>query len=594
MSIRNIFWFCVCNLLLWCAAALIYFYIGGFWLDVSGVLFAFFSITGQLTLFMAGLLTLVLPWRIIGPRAAFWAAWVWGSFFAFFFALDIFIYTQYRFHISMAMLELFFGPAGREIFVLPTSMYAMVAAGALLLSGVVFVLARLARKITWGKKAVCASAAVLVFCTLGYNGLHAWGKFMQVPSVLAQVSYLPWANPMSANRRLRKMGFEPKNEPYSMPKAGTLNYPLHPLDCAQGKRFNILLILVDSWRADSLTPEVMPNTYRRSRRALRFTEHLAGGNATEAGVFSLFYSLPHAYWNAFSGARIAPVFIRRLQEENYQLGIFSSARLNSPEFNSNIFSSIPDLRLGSKGVTKVERDRDLQQDFTAFIKTRDKTKPFFGFLFYDSPHGQIYPEDGEVFKPTAEEMNYLMLTKHTDPAPYMNNYKNSVYFIDGLLEQTFALLEKEGLAKDTIVILTGDHGQEINDTRNNFWGHNSNFSKWQTHVPMLVWWPEKDGKELAYRTTHYDVVPTLMSQALFCTNPPEDYAAGRSLFDDSPRPFVIISSYNKKAIREGGKLSVIDNYGYLENYDENYQKTETGVSPQAMAEALKIFSRFYK
>ena len=69
---------------------------------------------------------------------------------------------------------------------------------------------------------------------------------------------------------------------------------------------------------------------------------------------------------------------------------------------------------------------------------------------------------------------------------------------------------------------------------------------------------------------------------------------GQNLFDASPRPFSLISSYTKKAVREGDKISVIDNYGYRENYDENYQKTETGVSPQALSAALKTFSKFYK
>lgn len=594
MNVKNIFWFCFFNLCAWCAASLVYFSVGGFYTDALGLLFTLFSIPGQLVLFMLGMFLFILPWKLIGPRAAFWASWAWGSFFACFFALDIFIYTQYRFHISMAMAELFFGPAGREIFVLPATMYAMTAGAVLLLAAGVFGLALLAKKAAWGKKAAVSVSVVLACCALGYNVLHAWGKFMQVPSVLAQVSYLPWANPMSANGRLRKMGFEPKNEPYSLPKAGSLRYPVRPLSCTPGERPNILLILVDSFRADAFSPEVMPNTSRRAKNAFRFTKHLSGGNATEAGVFSLFYSLPHSYWNAFSGARIPPVFISRLQEDGYQLGIFTSARLNSPEFNTNIFSSVPNLRISSEGATKVERDRDLQRDFTAFMDNRDKTKPFFGFLFYDAPHGQEFPKDGEVFTPTAATMNYLMLTKNTDPTPYMNNYKNSVYFVDGLLKQTFDLLDKEGLSKNTVVILTGDHGQEINDTRNNFWGHNSNFAQWQTHVPMLVWWPGKEGEEITYLTTHYDIVPTLMQNALSCANAPEDYSIGQNLFDASPRPFVVISSYNKKAVREGDKLSVIDNYGYLENYDDEYRKTETGVSPRALGEALKLFSKFYE
>lgn len=598
MNTKQIFWFSLLNLTVWCAGSLVYYFTGGFYADVPGILFTLFSIPGQMTLFALGLFVLVLPWRMIGTRTAFWAACAWGTAFMLFLAADVFVYTQYRFHISMAMLELFFGPAGREIFVFPAVTYIMLAAGGLLTAGFVWLLAKTAARVRWGGKKIACAAGVLLFYFAGYNGLHAWGKFMQVPSILAQVSYLPWANPMSANRRLRRMGFEPKSEPYSMPKQGALNYPLAPLQChTDGKKPNILLILVDSWRADSFTPEVMPHTYAaytRAKDAFYFTNHLAGGNATEAGVFSLFYSMPYAYWDSFTGLRRQPVFMEQLQQAGYQMGIFASSKLNSPEFNQNVFSQVPGLRIESKGNTKVERDLDMQKDFTAFIQNRDKNAPFFGFLFYDAAHGQEFPAGGEVFKPTAPTMNYLTLTKNTNPTPYMNNYKNSVYFIDGLLDKTFKLLKEQGLDKNTLVILTGDHGQEINDTRHNFWGHNSNFAKWQTHVPLLVWWPGKQGKEISYRTAHYDIVPTLLSGALGCGNPAEDYSIGQELFDPSPRPFTLISSYTKKAVREGDKLSVIDNYGYLENYDENYQKTDTGVSPQALNGAFKTFSKFYK
>lgn len=597
MNIKNLFWFCVLNLACWCLAALVYFFTSGFYTDLPGVLFTVFSVPGQFFLFAAGLFILTAPWRMVGPRAAFAAAVSWGVLFNLFIAADIFVYTQYRFHISMAMLELFFGPAGREIFVFPAVTYVLLGLCALAGVAWVFGLAHLSRKVIWGQKAAVRLLAGLLVCVFIYNGMHAWGKFMMVPSVLAQVSYLPWANPMSANRKLRKLGFEPKSEPYSMPKKGTLNYPLAPMECSGGEKPNILLILIDSWRADSFTPDVTPHIYQAfkdQKDAYYFTNHLSGGNATEAGVFSLFYSMPYAYWDSFTGLHQPPVFITQLQKFGYQLGIFGSSKLNSPEFNQNVFASVPDLRIESKGDTKIERDLDIQKDFTQFIKDRDKKKPFFGFLFYDSAHGQEFPQDGEVFKPTAGQMNYLTLTKNTDPTPYVNRYKNSVYFIDGLVGQAFKLLKEQGLEKNTVIIVSGDHGQEINDTRNNFWGHNSNFAKWQTHVPLLVWWPGKKGETLTYRTSHYDLVPALLSDALKCANPPADYSIGYNLFDPQPRPFTLISSYTKKAVQVGDKLSVIDNYSYLDNYDENYQKTEQSVSPKALSDAFKTFSKFYK
>ena len=599
MSYKQIFVFSFLHFVCWCLLCLIYFFVSGFYPSWTGALFTTLFIPGQMFLFMLGLLLPLLLLRLIGPRCAQIGAVCLGSFFNLFLALDVFVYTQYRFHISYAMLQLFFGPAGREIFVFPVMTYVvfLLAIGLIILA--TWGLWRLTRKIQLPAKTILILCLIPLFCFAGYNAMYAWGKFMLVPSVLTQVPYLPWANPMSMNRRLRKMGFEPKHEPYETPRAGAMNYPLAPLHCSAEQKPNILFIFIDAWRADTFTPAVMPNTYalyQNARNASYFSNHLSGGNATEAGVFSLFYSMPYAYWDSVTGAKMRPVFMDQLAKQGYQFGIYASSRLNSPEFNQNVFAGIEPLRLSSKGDHKWQRDEDAQKDFLHFLDTRDKSRPFFGFLFYDSAHGSDFPAAYPApFTPSADEMmNYLLLTKNTDPTPYLNRYKNSVHYIDHLLQTVFKRLQAEGLDKNTIIILTGDHGQEINDTRHNFWGHNSNFAKYQTRVPLVVWWPGKEGGEKVYRTSHYDIIPALLKNALACDNPIADYSSGYDLFDTTPRPWTIISSYTNKAIQQDHKISVLNNYGGMITYDENFIPSDTPVSSKALAESLKEFSHFYK
>lgn len=598
MTWKNLFWFCFLEFLAWCVLFLAYFFVSGFYPSWTGAVFTALFIPGHTFLFALGLFLLLCAARAAGKKTAFAAAVTLGSVFNSALLLDVFVYTQYRFHISLAMLELFFGPAGREIFVFPASTYVILAAAVLVIILLTYALARLARRINAGGKTICACASVLLLLFISYNGMYAWGKFMLVPSVLTQVPYLPWANPFSMNRRLRKMGFEPKSQPYETPRAGALNYPLAPLNCAAQNKPNILVILIDSWRADMFTPQIMPHTYaawKNAAHAFYFTDHLAGGNATEAGVFSLFYSMPYSYWDSVTGSKIRPALMDALDKAGYQFGIYASSRLDSPEFNQNVFSHIDDLRINSKGTAKWERDEDAQNEFFKFLDGRDPKRPFFGFLFYDSAHGQSFPPNAQTpFTPYSDDMNYLLLTKNTDPTPYLNRYKNSVYYIDGLLSKVFAQLKQSGLDKNTVVILTGDHGQEVNDTHHNFWGHNSNFAKYQTHVPLLVWWPGMKGGEKNYRTAHYDVVPSLLSRALSCANPVSDYSIGYDLFDPTPRPWTLILSYTNKAVREGDKISVLNNYGGMTNYDENFVPSDAPVSAKALSESLKEFGHFYK
>ncbi|WP_458401785.1 sulfatase-like hydrolase/transferase [Candidatus Avelusimicrobium sp.] len=598
MNIKNIFNFCLAELLVWALMSLSYFFVSGFYPSWTGGIFTALFIVGNSFMFAAALFAVLALVRLIGPKTAFWTAVVSGGFFSLILGIDFIVYSQYRFHISVAMLQLFFGPAGREIFVFTAGTYLVLAGAVGAVFALTWGLAKLSCCFTFSAKKIGAVCAVLLLIFAGYNGLYAWGKFMLVPAVLTQVPYLPWAQPLSLNRRLRKMGFTPKTQPYETPRKGTIQYPLQPLSCQTEQTPNILVILIDSWRSDAFNEQVMPKLYRQYQKAKNvfyFTDHFSGGNATEAGVFSFFYSMPSSYVASISASETRPVLMQEMDRLGYRFGIYASGRLDSPPFSRNVFAKIDNLRISSKADTKWQRDREAQDEFLAFLDKQDKDKPFFGFLFYDATHGSEFDPQGPApFQPSADGINYLTLTKNTDPAPYLNRYKNSAYYIDGLLDQVFSELQKRGLMENTLIVLTGDHGQEINDTRQNFWGHNSNFAKYQTRVPLLIWWPGKEGAEMPYRTSHFDLVPTLMKHIFHCSNPPRDYSLGTDLLDNTPRPYSLITSYTNKAILQGDTISVLNNYGSMTSYNENLQPVENPVSPQVMAEALKDFSHFYK
>jgi len=51
------------------------------------------------------------------------------------------------------------------------------------------------------------------------------------------------------------------------------------------------------------------------------------------------------------------------------------------------------------------------------------------------------------------------------PAPYFNRYKNSVHFVDQENRQGAESLEEEGLADNSIIIITSDHGRNSMTTK---------------------------------------------------------------------------------------------------------------------------------
>ncbi len=592
---ENLFTFILINGFLWCLISLGFFKINGIPADFTGISFAALFLFSHIFMFAWVMGLLCLPFKYIAKPVLKFACVFWGSVFCLFLLIDLFVFSQYRFHIGLAMLELFFGPAGSEIFVFPTSMWLMTVGSIVLLIGFEIGFLFLSRRISLNRKWILIFSTFWLLCFLSYNCFYAWGKFMLVPSVISQRKVLPLAFPMSADRRLAKWGFKAKKDPYSIPKKGSLNYPLNPMNCGVSNT-NILILAVDSLRGDMLNTPAMPllSAWAKQPGMTVFNNHISGGNGTETGIFSLFYSLPRSYWDDFTSLNLPPVLISKALEMGYEPAIFASADLRSPTFYRNVFAPVKDLRIGSKGNTTVERDINSVEDFEEFLNKRNANKPFFGFIFLDAPHAFEYPAEDEIFTP-AKEPNYLLLTKNTDPTPYMNRYKNSVYFSDKLIDRVLNDLKKHNLLKNTFIVITADHGQEINDSHNNFWGHNGNFSDYQTKVPLVIYHPQKDAPaKVDYLTSHNDVATTIIQDIYKCSNPSSDYSIGQNLFDDTEKPFIILSGYNDKVVRVNNDIMVFDDFGSIQKYDNHYQPVKKPLDSGVIKAGLQSFRQFYK
>ena len=140
-------------------------------------------------------------------------------------------------------------------------------------------------------------------------------------------------------------------------------------------------------------------------------------------------------------------------------------------------------------------------------------------------------------------VNYLKLNNETDPQPFFNRYKTSVRYVDTVAAQVLNKLKETGDLENTVVIITGDHGQEMNDNKLNFWGHNSNFTDAQVKVPFAIFGPGINKLDTKWSsqslTSHQDVVPTVMKHYLGVTNDVKDYSVGEDLLGE---PLIEIGS----------------------------------------------------
>lgn len=518
--------------------------------------------------------------------------------------IDTFVYQQYHFHINTMVFTLIFGGAAEEIFTFSLNVWLIAAGGVIVLLLIEYLISRMlwnwvqARETRWLGVGVATTLATVF---VAQNIVYAFADAKAYTPITHQIQYLPGYKPVTAKRILAKYGFEitrDNTENLKTKVGNPIDYPKSPLSCrTNSSANNVLIIVVDSMRADMLDPEVSPNIYAFAKDSWQFSNHYSNANSTRTGIFSLFYGMPGTYWHSMLTQNVGAVMVDQFIEQYYRPGIFASSKLTSPEFNRTVFANVPNLRVQSLGSTPHARDREITDEFIQFVNTVSlQDRPFFGFLFYDSPHAYDFPENFKLkFQPSWEAVNYFALNNDSDPQPFKNRYKNSVNYTDSLVGEVIDTLRHKQLLKNTIVLITSDHGQEFNENKRNFWGHNSNFSDYQTKVPLVVRWPGKRPRKLDHLTSHFDVAPTLISDALDCINKPQDYSFGKHLLDKRIPAYLMMSSYSSYAIRDSNRITVVNEFGRMDVYDTNYMKL-SDAEPRLpkIASTLRDMSYFYK
>jgi membrane-anchored protein YejM (alkaline phosphatase superfamily) len=361
---------------------------------------------------------------------------------------------------------------------------------------------------------------------------------------------IPLYQTVSARHFLKVLGIDNK-EAANIRVKGKLNYPLATIQVeAPAKPYNIIWLTSESWRADTLNEKVMPNSWEFAKNAARFTKNYSGGNGTRMGVFSMFTGLPGSYWFPFLAEHRGAYLIDLLKNQNYQMRLFTSARFTYPEFNQTIFSQVSKDQLQETRVPKSgwENDRDNVSDLLSFMDKRDPNKPFFTFMFFESPHARYYfPPNSVIAKPYRDDLNYATLSKEAlakDIGLIRNRYINSVHHLDMQYGRIFEYMKKNQLLDNTIVILIGDHGEEFME--NGYWGHNSTFADPQVRTPLVIYKPGMKPFVEDQMTSHMDVIPTVMP-LLGVKNPSSDYAIGYNLLAGEKRTHTYIADWNKVA-----------------------------------------------
>lgn len=542
----------------------------GFFIVVTYV--GYLSFLAYLPLiFLAPLIFLRLPAKIIFTLAIISASLLAGMLF-----IDAAVYSLYRFHLHGVIFHLAVQGLSSELFAFSHQEYVLAFCIGLSIITVEILLAYKLWQIvreqkTSGALGKCAAVSIGICIYLSY-ALVAFSAGNPISRYFTDnVRFLPFYYELLMPGRQGLIAYERYAERDFMHPGqmnAPLNYPLQKnLHCSIPKNpLNLLIIVIDAWRFDMLNAAVTPFLNQFASQSLQFQQHFSGGNATGPGIFSLFYGLPAAYWTAMESQARGPVLISELMRANYQMGIFTSATLKLPAFDKTVFNEIKNLRLGTPHCkTADERDRAITQEFKTFVAQSQLTaRPFFGFLFYDAAHSYCDINALQPFKPVVQDCNHLQLNNATAITPYLNRYQNALFLVDKEIKSVMEFLAARKLLANTVIMITGDHGEEFNDNHLNYWGHASNFTRYQIQTPLIVYWPGQAPKTFVHQTSHFDIAPTLLSQLLGCRASIQNYSVGKLLQDESPRPYFLVGSYIDFGVLERDRITTIFPLGNYE------------------------------
>lgn len=600
---KKLYSFVLINIFISSIITIRYFWVPGSSFSWDGSLFSLFAVLGHFFSVYLLLFILCLPFIWVKRTLSNICLAALFSLLQIVLYIDTIVFQQYRFHINESVLSIVFSG---QVVDFSTITYILMFLLILVSFGAEYlILYLLDKKFSQKRSRILIISTVFLFgCFFISHLIHMVAFYYAYSPIMIVKEYIPLYRPFTSKKIMglfdksgqRKTLVEKENQ------HATIYYPKNELMINPHNTTtpNIMFIVLDSWRYDTFSQEISPNTYHfvKQNNGVIFNNHYSTGNATRTGIFGLFYGIPGTYWDAFLRNRIPSLFITTLQKENYNIGIFTSAKVTAPEFDRTAFLTIKNLRISSKDGSASSRDKQLTDDWLNWYKTRDTSKPSFSFLFFDAPHAYDFPNDFEVkFNPIGE-LNYMTLSNNTDPVPIFNRYKQSVYYDDYLLQKVYDELKRSGSLDNTLIFITGDHSQEMNDNKLGFWGHNGNYTDAQTKVPFII----VGAKDLKYITdninkftSHEDVVPTIMRHYLHVENDISDYSTGYDLFNPIiDRDWLLMSNYSSYAVRTTDNIYFVNRLGISHYFDCHNNQVDRTPDYKTIQSAMNNMRYFFQ
>ena len=331
---------------------------------------------------------------------------------------------------------------------------------------------------------------------------------------------------------------------------------VHALPAAPAGVPNLLLITLDTLRADHLSAygyerRTTPNIDRLAETGVLFESAIANSSWTLPSHASLFTGrLPHEHRADWLDPldRTYPTLAEVLAAHGYATAAFAAnTTYVTPEwglargfarfevYGSSLSDDVVRTLYGKKLALTVlprvgyfdipgrKRASRVNHEFFHWLD-EGGGRPFFAFLNYIEVHDPYVPVRGyesrfSAHVPRGDLVNfqfqpYAFRRKRTLTAEEVqsevNGYDACLAYLDEQLGQLFQELATRGLDKNTLVILTSDHGEAFGN--HDLFGHGNGLYIETLHVPLIFVWPGRipAGQRIASTVSLHRVPATIV------------------------------------------------------------------------------------
>ena len=537
-------WFALFNILLSLVIGSRYLFIADWPTTLAGRIYSYVSIIGHFSfLVFATYLLILFPLTFIvgSQRLMRFLSVILATAGMTLLLIDSEVFTRFHLHLNPIVWQLVINPDENEM--ARDWQLMFISVPVILLLELVFATWswQKLRSLTRRRRFARPLAAFLFIAFIASHVVYIWADANFYRPITMQRANLPLSYPMTARRFLEKHGLLDAQEyqrrliEQGNPDAVSVQYPLSELryrDMGTGQ--NVLLITVDGLNYSRFEKQ-MPALAGFAEQNISFTRHMSSGNTTDNGIFGLFYGISPSYMDGILSTRTPAALITALNQQGYQLGLFSSDGFTSPLYRQALLSdfSMPSVRTQSDEQTATQ---------------------WMNWL------GRYAQEDNRWFSWVS--FNGTNIDDSNQQA-FARKYSRAAGNVDDQINRVLNALRDSGKLDNTVVIITAGRGIPLSEDEETFdWSHG------HLQVPLVIHWPGTPAQRINALTDHTDLMTTLMQRLLHVSTPASEYSQGQDLFNPQRRHYWVTAADNDTlAITTPKKTLVLNNNGKYRTYN---------------------------